>query len=92
MKKIIISISVLAIFACQKFGSDLNKGKDGCVDCVLIFDSIKGSDTMITHYKLTYPTWNFQTNRTDWCHYLNEMNGKTQTIDTILIKQTVSCK
>ena len=90
MKKIIILISVFAFFACEKFGSDLNKGKNGCVDCVLIFDSIKGSKT--TQYKLTYPIWNDSTNRTDWCHYLNEMNGKTQTIDTILIKQTVSCK
>ncbi len=90
MKKIIIAVSVLVIFACEKFGSELNHGKNGCIDCVLRFDSIRGSDT--THYELTYPTWNDSTNRTDWCHYLNEMNGKMQTIDTVSIKQTAYCK
>ena len=90
MKKIIIAVSILVIFACEKYGSDLNKGKDGCIDCLLRFDSIKGSDT--TFYELTYPAWNLETDRTDWCHYLNEMNGKTQTIDTVFIKQTAYCK
>lgn len=90
MKKIILAISVLVISSCEKYGSALNNGKDGCVDCVLRFDTIRGSDT--THYDLTYPAYNIKTNRTDWCHYLNEMNGKMQTVDTILIKQTAYCK
>ena len=90
MKKIIIIISVFTTFACEKYGSELNNGKDGCIDCVLKFDSIRGSDTI--HYELSYAVWTLQTDRTDWCHYLNEMNGKAQTIDTILIKQTANCK
>lgn len=89
MKKIIILLSVFVIYACEKYDSSLNKGKDGCVDCVLRFDSIKNNDT--TSYLLTYPSWYFETNRTDWCHYLKEMNGKTQIIDSILIKQTAVC-
>jgi hypothetical protein len=90
MKKIIIAVSILLVLACEKYGSELNKGKDGCIDCVLRFDTIIGLDT--NYYELTYPAWFLKTNRTDWCHYLNEMNGKMQTIDTIFINQTAYCK
>ncbi|HRH56374.1 MAG TPA: hypothetical protein PLS10_01900 [Chitinophagales bacterium] len=90
IKKTIIAVSILVIFACEKYGKELNHGKDGCIDCVLRFDTITSSDT--TSYELTYPTWNLKTDRTDWCHYLNEMNGNMQTIDTIFIKQTAYCK
>lgn len=95
MKKLLILFSCLGIFACKKYGSELNNGKDGCIDCVLKIDSIKGMVT--TFYELNYDMWTFTTNRTDWCNYLDEMNGKTQindTIyaDTVFIKYNVSCK
>lgn len=89
MKKSIILLSFLGMFACKKFGSELNYGKDGCIDCVLKIDSINGVDT--TYTQLKYDIWSLKTDRTDWCNYLNDMNGKTVNNDTILVKYTVSC-
>ena len=95
MKKLIILFTFLGIFACKKYGSELNNGKDGCIDCVLKIDSIRTTDT--TYYQLNYDIWSLKTNRTDWCNYLESMNGETQINDTIYadtvhIKYTAFCK
>ena len=92
MKNWIFIFLVLSVaISCKKYVTDLNKGKNGCIDCILRIDTIKNSDT--THYNLQYEQWYLTTERTDWCNYLNRMKEKTTTInDTVVVKYRAICK